>query len=99
MECYVSGIQILGSGCVIIFFYYGLKHLTTFVQYYLCVTILHSVQSVTKRLGKSNKDTQSLSYQLLVSIISALALPYPEHLCPTCGTYTLSCWPLVLHSY
>jgi len=29
----------------------------------------------------------------------ALALPYPEHLSPTYGAYTLSCRPPILHSY
>ena len=28
----------------------------------------------------------------------ALALPYPEHLGPACGTHTLGCWLAVLHS-
>ena len=29
----------------------------------------------------------------------ALTLPYPEHLGPTYGAYTLSCWFAILHSY
>ena len=28
-----------------------------------------------------------------------LALPYLEHLSPTCGTHTLSRWPPILESY
>ena len=36
---------------------------------------------------------------ILISVISALTLPYPEHLGPACGAYTLSRWFTILHGY
>jgi len=41
------------------------------------------------------KDTQPS----VVLTLTVSALAYPEHLGPTCGTDTLSCWLAILHSY
>ena len=41
------------------------------------------------------KDTQPS----VVLTPTVSALPYPEHLSPTCGAYTLSCRLPILHGY
>ena len=38
-------------------------------------------------------------YKIMISTVSILALPYPEHFGPTYGAHTLSSWLTILHGY